>query len=208
MSDLRSEMVNKVLNSWENPSMQTKQSFGERVHDYVKAHPYCTIAEVKAALDVNDTQSTASTLKTLYDRGIVNREEKPVRHYPGFGRRTQWEYYSISDSYETKNQGYWKPKGTKRGRPLGSKNAPKLTQAEHIEKDILAPILDRKLAKSTYTLPRMRQFANVDPLEAVKDLEITKKPFVAEDFIEGLSVTQAKAVYLALRAIFDSRLHG
>ena len=180
MSDLRSEMVNKVLNQWENVSMHTSnqsvKSFGERVHDYVKAHPYCTIAEVKSALDSNDTQSTASTLKTLYDRGIVNREEKPVRNYPGFGRRTQWEYYSTSDSYETKNQGYWKPKNVvKRGRPIGSVNKPK-------ELIIETP---------TPELPRMKQF--IEP----------ERSFNPEMFVQDLSLKDARAVYEVLKGYFS-----
>jgi predicted transcriptional regulator len=109
MSDLRSEIVSKVLNSWERPEAQpVKQSFGMQVFNYVKDHPYCTIAEVKEALDASDTQSTASTLKTLIDKGIIGREEKPVRAYQGFGRRTQYEYFAVSETYEAVNKGYWK----------------------------------------------------------------------------------------------------
>jgi hypothetical protein len=190
MSDLRSEIVSKVLNQWDNVPTQVKQSFGEKVFSYIKDHPYCTITEIKEALDVGDTQSAASTLKTLVDRGLIDREEKPMRNYPGFGRRTQYVYFAVADSYQTVNKGYWKPKGIKRGRPLGSKNTVKPVRIA--ESPELADVLEKKLAKS----------------DIIKDLQITKKPFVAEDFIEGLSVTQAKAVYLALKAIFDSRLHG
>lgn len=189
MSDLKSEIVNKVLNQWENVSMHTSnksvKSFGEKIFEYVKDHPYCTITEVKEALDVGDTQSTASQLKTLVDRGLIDRVEKPMRNYPGFGRRTQYEYYAAADVYQTVNKGYWKPKG-KAGRPKGSVNKPKEVLVE-VEKSELLPILEQKLAKA-------------DPIK--------NKPFIAEDFIEGLTVTQAKAVYLALRNIFESRLHG
>jgi hypothetical protein len=150
MSDLRSEIVSKVLNSWERPEAQpVKQSFGMQVFNYVKDHPYCTIAEVKEALDASDTQSTASTLKTLIDKGIIGREEKPVRAYQGFGRRTQYEYFAVSETYEAVNKGYWKAKG----RPKGSKNAVKTVAIAESEE--LAPLLEKKLHKLEGFNPEM-----------------------------------------------------
>lgn len=175
MSDLKSEIVNKVLNQWENVAMHTanqpvKQSFGMQVFNYVKDHPYCTIAEVKEALDASDTQSTASTLKTLIDKGVIGREEKPVRAYQGFGRRTQYEYFAVSETYEAVNKGYWKAKG----RPKGSKNAVKTVAIAESEE--LAPLLEKKLHK----------------LEG----------FNPEMFVQELTLKDAKAVYEVLKGYF------
>lgn len=184
MSDLRSEIVNKVLNSWENTPVPTKKSFAERVHDFVKAHPYCSINEIKQELDTNDMQSTASALKTLVDRGILAREEKPMLNYPGFGRKTQWAYYSISDEYKTRKQGYWKAK-PKLGRPKGSVNKPKVE----------VPLIDNTPPEPIYEMPRMRQFAREEVL--------IKEKFNPHTFVKGLNVIDAKEVYLLLKEVFE-----
>jgi hypothetical protein len=97
------------------------------VFEYVKTHPYCIISEIKDALGVDEKHSLGSQLKTLVDRGILGREEKPARNYTGFGKRTNYEYYAKTDTYTTVNSGYWKPK-KKVGRPIGSKNIPRIVE--------------------------------------------------------------------------------
>lgn len=107
MSDLRSEMVNKVLNQWENVAMHTsnkpvvehKVTFGERIFEYVKAHPYSSVDEVERGLGVDKTASVSSYLKTLLDKGVLAREEKLRSPYPGHGSRHFFAYYHISDTY-------------------------------------------------------------------------------------------------------------
>ena len=176
MSDLRSEM-NKVMNQWETVAMVTSnkpfKSFGEHVFEYVKAHPYCTISEVKDALNVDEKQSLGSQLKTLVDRGILGREEKPARNYTGFGKRTNYQYFAKTDTYTTLNSGYWKPK-KKAGRPVGSKNAPRIVE-----------------------VPKAL-------IEQIKDLEVTKPAFNAEFFVQDLSLKDARAVYEVLKGYFSA----
>jgi len=100
MSDLRSEMVNKVLNQWEKPVMDTgKKSFGERIFEYVKDHPYSSVDEIERGLGVDKKSSVSSYLKAQLDKGLLAREEKLRLPYPGLGSRYYFVYYVISESY-------------------------------------------------------------------------------------------------------------
>lgn len=176
MSDLRSELVTKVINQWDNQIAMDK-SFGEQVFDYVKANPFATSGEISNALNVTEAQSLGSQLKTLVDRGILQREEKPVRNYPGFGRKTQYEYFTTIDKYKTINEGYWKkePKSPKRGRPLGSKNTPRI-------------VIGERKPERMATTPRERV-----PLP---------NEFNPEIFVQELSLKDAKAVFEVLKGYF------
>jgi hypothetical protein len=113
MSDLKTELT-KVMNEWEKPmntQTEIKKSYGEKVFDFVRANKSATLFDVKNAIPQGNTQSAASTLKTLLDKGIIARVEKPIQNYAGFGRKTQFEYFAVTDKYEAVNKGYWKPKG-------------------------------------------------------------------------------------------------
>ena len=183
MSDLKTEMK-KVMNQWENVAMLTSnaplidtKSFGERVFEYIKARPYSSAIEVEEQLDPCDTQSVSSTLKTLFDRGIVGREEKPNPNYCGTGRKTMWVYYPTHDKYETLNQGYWKPKGAKStpkklGRPKKETVMPRLPQAPQLTQ------LQQELLN-----PRAR--------------------FNPEAYVKGLSLTEVKELYVFLKNYFQ-----
>lgn len=189
MSDLRSELVAKVINQWDNQIAMDK-SFGEQVFDYVKANPFVTSGEISNALNVTEAQSLGSQLKTLVDRGILQREEKPVRNYPGFGRKTQYEYFTTTDKYKTINEGYWKkaPKSPKRGRPLGSKNTPKVIikpADDYMSNDMIREL--RELDRMA-TTPRERE-----PLP---------NEFNPEIFVQELSLKDAKAVFEVLKGYF------
>lgn len=180
MSDLRTELT-KLMNEWDKPmntnfETTTKaKGYAEKVFDFLRARGNSTLDDVKKAIPTGNTQSAASTLKTLLDRGLIARSEIPMPNYPGFGRKTIFTYFTVSDKYETVNKGYWKPKD----KPVKAKRTEPVSVAttENVFRDKVKP-------------------------------EPTPKPFNAEQFIETLTVTQAKAVYLALRGIFESRLHG
>lgn len=174
MSDLRSELVAKVINQWDN-QIDMDKSFGEQVYDYVKANPFTTSGEISSALNVTEAQSLGSQLKTLVDRGILQREIKPIRNYPGFGRKTQYEYFTTVDKYKTINEGYWKKevKGAKRGRPLGSKT---------------------KVVIEARTPDRM-------PTVARERVPLSNE-FNPEVFVQELSLKDAKAVFEVLKGYF------
>jgi hypothetical protein len=182
MSDLRTELT-KVMNEWDKPmntnfETTTKaKGYAEKVFDFLRARGNSTLDDVKKAIPAGSTQSAASTLKTLLDRGLIARSEIPMPNYPGFGRKTIYTYFTVSDKYETVNKGYWKPKD-------------KPVKAKRTEPVNVAPQ------------------ENVFREKVKPELPPQPKQFNAEQFIETLTVTQAKAVYLALRGIFESRLHG
>ena len=181
MSDLRSEMVNKVLNQWENVSMHTsnkpvavanKQSFGERIFEYVKAHPYSSVDEVERGLGVDKKASVSSYLKTQLDKGLLAREEKLRLPYPGLGSRYYFVYYVISDSYLLPH----KPR------------KPRVDKKVKAVQEPVAPQLHRQ-----YEIPRMKQFADVKP----------ERSFNPEMFVQDLSLKDARAVYELLKGYFS-----
>ena len=185
MSDLRSEMVNKVLNQWENVSMHTsnkpvavanKQSFGERIFEYVKAHPYSSVDEVERGLGVDKKASVSSYLKTQLDKGLLAREEKLRLPYPGLGSRYYFVYYHISDSYTLPHKPR-KPRKPRIDRKPQFKDA--FLTGDDIAREINAPLAE-KLAR-----PRMAQ------------------AFSPEMFVQDLSLKDARAVYELLKGYFS-----
>jgi len=177
MSDLRSEMVNKVLNQWEKPVMDTgKKSFGERIFEYVKDHPYSSVDEIERGLGVDKKSSVSSYLKAQLDKGLLAREEKLRLPYPGLGSRYYFVYYVISESYTLPH----KPRKPRKPR-IDSK--PQFKDAFLTGNDIANQItepLREKLAR-----PRMAQAFN------------------PEMFVQDLSLKDARAVYEVLKGYFS-----
>lgn len=104
MSDLRSEMVTKVLSQWDAPNMNNivdTKTFGERVFEWVKDHPYSSVQEVERGLGVGKEASVSSFLKSQLDRGILGREQKLKVPYPGIGSRHFYVYYHTSEKYKS-----------------------------------------------------------------------------------------------------------
>ena len=175
MSDLRSEIVNKVLNQWENVSMHTsnqsvaqmteKLTFGEKLFNYVKAHPYSSVEEVERGLGVGKEASVSSYLKVLVDKGILAREHKLKTPYPGLGSRYYYVYFHTSDTYNVPRKPMGRPK--------------KIKQAVVKEQVAVAP--------KQYQTPRMKQVAN---------------EFNPEVFVQELSLKDAKAVFELLKGYF------
>ena len=112
MSNLRDELVNKVMNQWENTAVYTSnkpvpvsvKSFGERIFEYVKAHPYSSVDEIERGLGVDKKASVSSYLKAQLDKGILARVEKLRVPYPGIGSRHFFAYYHASETYNVPNK--------------------------------------------------------------------------------------------------------
>lgn len=164
MSDLRSEIVNKVLNSWEKPMLENKKTLGEKIYEFVKAHPYSSVDEVEQGLGLGKESSVSSYLKSQMDKGLLERESKVRTPYPGFGSRNYYVYYHISDTYNL-------PKKPRKPR-VNSK--PQLSQAERIQQDILAPLNERLMPR----MPRMPQAFNAETF--VQDLSLKDAKAVFE----------------------------
>ena len=112
MPDLRTEML-KTIQVWnKDTNMQkTNMSFGEQVFEWVKANPHGSLTDAKKFFPKQNDSAISTTLKTLYDRGMIDRREVEYPVYNGVGRKTYFEYFAIHDKYETVNKGYWRPKG-------------------------------------------------------------------------------------------------
>lgn len=149
MSDLRSEMVSKVLNQWDTPQKSSVKTLGERIYDYVKAHPYASVDEVERGLGVGKEASISSYLKAHVDKGLLAREEKLRMPYPGHGSRYYFVYYHISDTYNL-------PRKPRKPREV------KIKVAKPVEHVAVAP-----------TPPRMKQVEEAfDAHKFVKNLNV------------------------------------
>lgn len=162
MSDLRSEMVNKVLNQWENVAMGTSnkpltgvKTFGERIFEFVKDHPYSSVDEIERGLGVGKEASISSYLKAQVDKGLLDRQEKVRNPYPGIGSRHYFVYYHISDTYNL-------PK-----KPRKPREVKKVQVKEHIE---TAPIQHRPPL-------RMKQAFNAEEFVGGLSLKEAKEVF-------------------------------
>lgn len=156
MSDLRTEIVSKVLNQWDNIPAQTKKTFGERVFDYVKAHPYSSVEEVERGIGVGKEASVSSYLKAQMDKGLLNRESKLRLPYPGMGSRYYYVYFHVSDTYTL-------PMKPRKPREV------KVKVAKPVEQ-VVAP-----------TPPRMKQVANeFNPEMFVQELSLKDAKAVFE----------------------------
>ena len=182
MSDLRSEMVNKVLNQWENVPMHTsnksvavasKQSFGERIFEFVRTHPYASVDEIERGLGVDKKASVSSYLKAQIDKGLLAREEKLRMPYPGIGSRYYYVYYHISDSYTLPHK-------------------PRKPRVDKKVKAIKEPMMLNEPLNDLLIRPRTR--------EEIPQSEMYKHN--PETFVSNLTMREARALYDALKSYF------
>ena len=174
MSDLRSEIVNKVLNAWESPTpaLVAEQSITRRVFEFIKNNPSCTINDVVDGTGVELGRASATTL-ALYNRGKLDRKPYPNPD-PNGKRHNVFVYWTAVDEFTEQ---------TKSRKPKTKSKKEKLSQAKRIEQDILAPLNER-----LRPMPRMKQFAD---------------EFNPEMFVQDLSLKQARAVYEVLKGYFS-----
>ena len=156
MSDLRTEIVTKVLNGWDTPETQAKESLTEKIFSYVQNNPSCTANDV-----VDNTRAdlgrASAILLSLYQKGKLDRKEYPNPN-PDGKRHTVYVYWTAVDNFKDKAVSRL-PKKPKKA---------KLT----LEKTIRL--------RDTFQMPRIKQFANepipskFDPEQFVKGLSLTE----------------------------------
>jgi hypothetical protein len=185
MSDLRTEIVSKVLNSWERPMAEPftmapipeELTIAENIFNFIHAHPSCTSNDVVDNTNV-DLGRASATLLALYQKGKVDRKKYPNPN-PDGKRDNVYVYWATVDKYSDKGV----------HRLIGKAKKPKkvkLTQAKSIEQDILEPI---------YQPTRMRQFAQ-------PEFTPEPMPFDADAFVATLNVHDAKKIYNLLKGYF------
>jgi hypothetical protein len=168
MSDLRSEIVSKVLNSWDTPQQveTQEQSITRKVFDFVDNHPSCTINDIVKATGIDLGRASATTL-ALYQRGKLDRKQY-ANPDPNGKRPNVYVYWTAVNNFTDK--------GIKRLMPKKSKKEKKIviSQAKRIEQAILEPIFEPKR-------PRIQMF---DPEQFVKGLSLTEVKQLHK-FLEG-----------------------
>ena len=67
MSTLREELVNKVMNQWDGVNMDnvSKKTLGEKIFEWVKNHPYSSVAEIERGVSNTYQGSKVSNKKKM-----------------------------------------------------------------------------------------------------------------------------------------------
>lgn len=156
MSDLRSEIVSKVLNSWESapPQVKTEEvSIAQKVFDFVNDHPSCTVNDIVAGTSI-DLARTAATTLALYQRGKLDRKQYPNPD-PNGKHAHVYAYWTAVNNYTDK--------GVKRLMP---KKAKKVKEAKPVKEPVrlITPTHEHLLR------PRMPQAFNPETL--IQDLSL------------------------------------
>lgn len=138
MSDLRSEIVSKVLNSWDTTPPQAKTeevSVAQKVFNFVNANPSCAVNDIVAGTGVDLARAAATTL-ALYQRGKLDRKRYPNPD-PNGKHDNVYVYWTAIDNYTDKSvKRLMTPKKQKQKKIV-------ITQAKRIEQDILAPLTEK-----------------------------------------------------------------
>jgi hypothetical protein len=187
MSDLRTEIVSKVLNQWDNvattsaiPSQTAaSETISEKIFNFIQAHPSCTSTDVVDNTNV-DLGRASATLLSLYQKGKVDRRKYPNPN-PDGKRDHVFVYWTTVDSH--------KEKGVPRLMKPKKQKKPHVPKAlKNLETPELSP-LDLLKHKA---------------LEKVASGEIKiEKGFNPEMFVQDLSLKDAKAVYEVLKGYFQ-----
>jgi hypothetical protein len=120
MSDLRNEIVSKVLNSWDNgvtkmppasTQTATNESISEKIFNYVTSHPSCTSSDVVEGTST-DLGRASATLLALYQKGKIDRRKYPNPN-PDGKRDNVYVYWAATNSYKEKGVPRMKPKNQK-----------------------------------------------------------------------------------------------
>ena len=169
MSDLRSEIVSKVLNSWDTTPTQVEtqeQSITRKVFDFVDNNPSCTINDIVKATGIDLGRASATTL-AMYQRGKLDR--KPYPNPDPNGRRGNvYVYWTAVNNFTDKGVKRLMPKKQKQKKIV-------ISQAKRIEQDILEPIFKE---------PRQPRIQTFDPEQFVKGLSLTEVKQLHK-FLEG-----------------------
>lgn len=158
MSDLRTEIVSKVLNSWDtSPQTAAGQTISENIFNYVTNNPSCTSTDVVEGTST-DLGRASATLLALYQKGKIDRKKYPNPN-PDGKRDNVFVYWATVDSYKEKGvlRLVGKPKKEKKVKPS-------------VEKAVLR-------LRDTFEMPRMKQVAtgkSFDPEQFVHGLSLTE----------------------------------
>jgi stalled ribosome rescue protein Dom34 len=136
MSDLRSEIVSKVLNSWDTPQQveTQEQSITRKVFDFVDNNPSCTINDVVAGVGIDLGRASATTL-AMYQRGKLDRKQYKNPD-PNGKRPNVYVYWTAVNNFTDKGIKRLMPKKQKQKKIV-------ISQAKRIEQDILAPLTEK-----------------------------------------------------------------
>lgn len=156
MSDLRSEIVNKVLNSWDNNITSVKKtSLSEQVFNYIQSNPSATSVQVSDGTGIEIGRASALML-ALYQQGKLDRRSYPNPKQDG-KHTNVYAYWTQVDNFTDRGISRKPPKEKKPKKV-------KLNQAQRIEQDILEPI--------TKPMPKVR--VPFDPETFVHGLTLTE----------------------------------
>jgi hypothetical protein len=177
MSDLRTEIVSKVLNSWDTPTpSQTaaSETISEKIFNFIHNNPSCTSNDVVDNTNV-DLGRASATLLALYQKGKVDRKKYP-NPKPDGKRDSVFVYWTTVDSHK-------------------EKGVPRLMKPKKQKKPYMHKALaNLEAPKPVYQMPRMKQA----PVEQAP----IKQEFDAEQFVKGLTLSEVKALYDALKGYF------
>jgi predicted transcriptional regulator len=157
MSDLRTEIVTKVLNGWDTTNTQAKESLTESIFTYVQNNPSCTANDVVDSTRA-DLGRASAILLSLYQKGKLDRKEYPNPN-PDGKRHSVYVYWTAVDNFKDK---------------AVSRIAKKSKKVKlSVEKATLR-------LRDTFAMPRMKQFAHeptpskFEPEKFVKGLSLTE----------------------------------
>jgi hypothetical protein len=178
MSDLRTEIVSKVLNSWDTPPQTAAgQTISEKIFNYVTNNPSCTSTDVVEGTST-DLGRASATLLALYQKGKIDRKKYPNPNPEG-KRDNVFVYWATVDSY--------KEKGVHR--MIGKAKKEKKVKLS-VEKAVHRL---RDTFEMPREMPRMKQYSN----------EIRPVQFDPEKFVKTLSLTEVKRLYKFLESYFE-----
>jgi hypothetical protein len=168
MSDLRTEIVSKVLNSWDTPTQTVaSETIAQKIFNFIQQHPSATSTDVVNGTGT-DLGRASATLLTLYQKGKLDRRPYPNPN-PDGKRDNVFAYWTAVNNYKDKGVARVKTK------------KPKKLHVPKVLKTLEAP-------KPVY------QFA--------VEQAPTKQEFDAEQFVKGLTLSEVKALYDALKGYF------
>jgi hypothetical protein len=175
MNDLRTEIVSKVLNSWDTPTQTAaSETISEKIFNFIHSHPSCTSIDVVNGTGT-DLGRASATMLALYQKGKVDRRKYPNPN-PDGKRDNVYVYWTTIDSHK-------------------EKGVPRLMKPKKQKKPYIHKALNHLEApKPVYELSRMKQVA-------VKEAP-TKQEFDAEQYVKGLTLSEVKALYEALKGYF------
>lgn len=180
MPDMQTE-VKKIISSWtlpeETPKVprQSDKSFSERVYDFIKANPKCSMKRIRQAFNITskDDASIASTLKTLYDRQLIGRVAIDNPDFTGYGRRVIFVYWAVANAYGTQVKGLYSKK--------------------------------KKLVKIVSKKAKGVAETNTPAPQDAPRPHTSKSKFNAEEFVNSLNVYDARHVYQLLDIVFGKQ---